>query len=56
MILTSNTDYSHKDAETYAISVALYELERYIAGNNPLIRMGSGIYIQNLAFYPTSKG
>ena len=39
--MLSDTDYMIKEDGSQAIPVALYELERYIASDNPLVTIQS---------------
>ncbi|WP_231514877.1 hypothetical protein [Oceanobacillus salinisoli] len=48
-----STDYSHRDDGTHAIPVALYELERYIAVDNPMVTVESGLVHPEFSTYPT---
>ncbi|UTW70476.1 hypothetical protein KHA80_08655 [Anaerobacillus sp. HL2] len=50
--MISDTDYSHRDDGTHAIPVALYELERYIAVDNPMVTV-SGLVHPEFSTYPT---
>lgn len=51
--MISDTDYSHRDDGTHAIPVALYELERYIAVDNPMVTVESGLVHPEFSTYPT---
>ncbi len=41
--MISDTDYSHRDDGTQPIPLALYELERFISVDNPLVTIESGL-------------
>ena len=51
--MISDTDYSNRDDGTHAIPVALYELERYIAVDNPMVTVESGLVHPEFSTYPT---
>lgn len=51
--MISDTDYSHRDDGTHAIPIALYELERYIAVDNPMVTVESGLVHPEFSTYPT---
>lgn len=51
--MISDTDYSLRDDGTHAIPVALYELERYIAVDNPMVTVESGLVHPEFSTYPT---
>lgn len=51
--MLSDTDYSHRDDGTHAIPVALYELERYISVDNPMVTLESGLVHPEFSTYPT---
>jgi ATP-dependent DNA helicase RecG len=50
--MISDTDYSHRDDGTHPISVALYELERYIEVDNPRVTVESGLIHPEFSTYP----
>ncbi|WP_019537246.1 RNA-binding domain-containing protein [Paenibacillus ginsengihumi] len=50
--MLSDTDYSHRDDGTHAIPIALYELERYIAVDNPMVTIESGLVHPEFSTYP----
>ena len=51
--MLSDTDYMIKEDGSQAIPVALYELERYIASDNPLVTIQSGLIHPEFHTYPT---
>lgn len=51
--MVSDTDYSNRQDGTEAIPVALYELERYIAVDNPMVTVVSGLVHPEFSTYPT---
>ncbi|MFA9559923.1 RNA-binding domain-containing protein [Evansella sp. AB-rgal1] len=51
--MISDTDYSHRDDGTQPISLALYELERFISVDNPLVTIESGLVHPEFTTYPT---
>ncbi|WP_338778632.1 RNA-binding domain-containing protein [Metabacillus sp. FJAT-52054] len=51
--MLSDTDYSHRDDGFHAIPVALYELERYISVDNPMVTIESGLVHPEFSTYPT---
>lgn len=50
--MLSDTDYSHRDDGTQSIPIALYELERYIAVDNPMVTVESGLVHPEFSTYP----
>lgn len=50
--MLSDTDYSNRDDGTQAIPVALHELERYIAVDNPMVTIESGLVHPEFSTYP----
>lgn len=51
--MISDTDYSHRDDGTHSIPIALHELERYIAVDNPMVTVESGLVHPEFSTYPT---
>ncbi|MED4015772.1 RNA-binding domain-containing protein [Sutcliffiella cohnii] len=51
--MMSDTDYSLRDDGTQSIPVALYELERYISVDNPVVTIESGLVHPEFSTYPT---
>lgn len=51
--MISDTDYSHRDDGTQPIPLALYELERFISVDNPLVTIESGLVHPEFNTYPT---
>ncbi|SFE75278.1 ATP-dependent DNA helicase RecG [Alteribacillus iranensis] len=51
--MISDTDYSQRDDGVHAIPVALYELERYIAVDNPMVTVEAGLVHPEFSTYPT---
>lgn len=50
--MLSDTDYSQRDDGTQAIPIALHELERYIAVDNPMVTIESGLVYPEFSTYP----
>ncbi|WP_342547942.1 ATP-binding protein [Paenibacillus sp. FSL P2-0089] len=50
--MMSDTDYSHRDDGTQAIPIALHELERFIAVDNPMVTIESGLVHPEFSTYP----
>lgn len=50
--MVSDTDYIIKEDGNQAIPIALYELERYIASDNPLVTIQSGLIHPEFHTYP----
>lgn len=50
--MISDTDYTHRDDGTQAIPIALYELERYISVDNPMVTIESGLVHPEFSTYP----
>lgn len=50
--MLSETDYSLRDDGTQSIPIALYELERYISVDNPVVTIESGLVHPEFSTYP----
>lgn len=51
--MTNDVEYTVRDDGTHALPVALYELERYIATDNPIVTIESGLVHPEYSTYPT---
>ena len=51
--MTSDVEYTVRDDGTHALPVALYELERYINADNPVVTIESGLVHPEYSTYPT---
>lgn len=51
--MTSDVEYTLRDDGTHALPVALYELERYISVDNPVVTIESGLVHPEYSTYPT---
>ncbi|MEK5037069.1 RNA-binding domain-containing protein [Sporosarcina sp. FSL K6-3457] len=51
--MISDMDYTHRHDGTEAIPIALHELERYIAVDNPVVTVESGLVHPEFSTYPT---
>ena len=51
--MMSDVEYTVRDDGTHALPVALYELERYINADNPVVTIESGLVHPEYSTYPT---